>query len=110
MKTRLGPWIFGLLYVAVVAALILAINYCVRRASSLPIRAIRAHQPAKVRLLVRPIRPLPRGVARPRIAQDFHNQVPQNHASQQSRSLARRDGRHTGLELQAGMPTLFLGI
>ena len=81
MKTRLGPWIFGLLYIAVVAALILAISYCVRRASSLPIRAVRTQQPAKDRLLVRPIRPLPRGVTRPRIAQELHNQVPRNQAS-----------------------------
>jgi len=27
MKTRLSPWIFGLLYIAIIAALLLAINY-----------------------------------------------------------------------------------
>jgi len=27
MKTRLSPWIFGLLYIAVIAALLLAINF-----------------------------------------------------------------------------------
>jgi len=70
MKTRLGPWIFGLLYIAVVVCLILAINFCARRTSSLPLRAVRAHQPTNDRLLVprRPIRPLPRGVTSPRIA------------------------------------------
>jgi hypothetical protein len=29
MKTRLRPWIFGLLYIAAVAVLILVINFCV---------------------------------------------------------------------------------
>ena len=70
MKARLGPWIFGLLYIAFVLVLILAINFCVRRTSSLPLGAMRAHQPTKDRLSARqrPIRPLPRGGTRPRIA------------------------------------------
>jgi hypothetical protein len=70
MKTRLGPWIFGLLYIATVVVLILAINFCVRRTASLPSGAVRAHQPTKDRQLVRqrPTRPVPRGVTRPRIA------------------------------------------
>jgi len=70
MKTRLGPWLFGLLYIVVVVVLILAINFCVRRTASLPFRAVRAHQPTKDRLVVpqRPIRLLPRGLTRSPIA------------------------------------------
>jgi hypothetical protein len=73
MKTRLGPWIFGLLYIAFVLVLILAINFCVRRVSSLPYPAVRAHDPAKNRLLVRQrvIRPPLRGLTRQHIAQSF---------------------------------------
>jgi hypothetical protein len=58
------PWIVGLLYIAAIAALILAINFLVRRVSSSPYHAVRA-------VPHRLIRPPPRGVTRQRIAQNF---------------------------------------
>ena len=65
-------WLLGLFYIAAFAALIFAINFCARRASSLPYHAVRAHNPTKDRLLVRRrlIRPPSRGVTSQHIAQN----------------------------------------